>query len=56
MNNKIDVDWLLDKSNKLSDTIRKRGYTAISIDSFESIIKTFIIKYYQENSVPKEEK
>lgn len=56
MNNKIDVDWILDKTNKLSDAIRKRGYTAISINSFENIIKTFIIKYYQENSVPKEEK
>ena len=50
MNNKIDVDYLI------SETEKFKKWAGITPNAVKEFMHILIIKYYKENSIPKEEK
>ena len=56
MNDKIDVDWLINKTEKIVDKMKQKKWCGITLNAVKELIYVLIIEYYQENSQPKEEK
>lgn len=56
LNDKIDVDWLINETEKIVDKMKQKKWYGITLNAVKELIYVLIIKYYQENSQPKEEK
>lgn len=56
MNDKIDVDWLINETEKIVDKMKQKKWCGITPNAVKELIYVLIIKYYRENSQPKEEK
>ena len=56
MNNKIDVDYLISETEKVTDKMKQKKWDGITPNAVKEFIHILIINYYKENSVPKEEK